>query len=116
VERQDEWLNFRADELLNDCVPEEILTGGPPRCPLCGAPVYGLRFIRRLSDTVTLAWQCPVCGVGGLISVPVVSPIASDLTPSEQIAFAGLPPIDEANVQRIRHLLQTHQGDLRDLF
>jgi len=50
------------------------------------------------------------------MSVPVASPIASDLTPLEQIAFAGLPPIDEADVQRIRHLLQTHQGDLRDLF
>jgi hypothetical protein len=33
----------------------------------------------------------------------------------EQIAFAELPPISEADARRMRQLIWAHQGDLRDL-
>jgi hypothetical protein len=37
------------------------------------------------------------------------------LTSMEQIAFAELPPISEADARRMRQLIWAHQGDLRDL-
>jgi hypothetical protein len=115
VERQDEWLN---DELLLHRIPAEIRIGGPPCCPLCGTPVQSLRFIRQISGAVTLAWQCPHCSIGGLISISL-TPLPEDnhavLTSMEQIAFAELPPISEADARRMRQLIWAHQGDLRDL-
>ena len=115
MERQDEWLSLRPDDLPTDCSAEEVCTGDPPRCPLCNAPVYSLRFIRRLPGIVTFAWQCPTCSIGGLISVTTTPQTPCELTSSERVALAGVPPIDEADVQRIRQLLHIHRGDLRDL-
>jgi len=118
VERQDEWLNSGPDELLTHRIPAEIRIGGPPRCPLCGAPCPSLRFIRQMSSAMTLAWQCPHCGIGGLVSIPIAPLLQADqseLTPPEQIAFADLPPINEADARRICQLIWAHRGDLRDL-
>jgi len=115
VERQDEWLNYELNGLSAQGIPEELDPGSPPGCPLCGAPVQSLRFVRRLAGAITLAWQCPCCGIGGLVSISTAPQTACELTPLEQIAFAGLPPISEADAQRIRRLIRTHQGDLRDL-
>jgi len=67
---------------------------------------------------MTLAWQCPHCGIGGLVSIPIAPLLQADqseLTPPEQIAFADLPPINEADARRICQLIWAHRGDLRDL-
>lgn len=114
----DEWLDLELDAESDHQVIE--LLAGDLHCPLCGAPYEppAIHFVRQRPEVLTLAVQCYRCGTGSLITVRrerPPAPAASELTPLERAFFSSIPPLSHADVQRIRHLLQAHTGDLRDL-
>lgn len=115
----DEWLDLELE--TNDDSQVVELLAGDLTCPLCGSPYESsaIHFIRQRSDAVTLAVQCYRCGAGSLLTLQCESQpasLSSELTPIERAFFACLPPLSEADVARIRRLLQQHTGGLCDLF
>ncbi len=114
----DEWLDLELD-LDSDSQVIELLAGDL-HCPLCGSRYEptAIHLIRHRPDTIMLAVQCHQCGTGSLITIrymPKSLPASSELTPIERAFFGCLPPLGDADVLRIRRLLQAHTGDLRDL-
>jgi hypothetical protein len=95
------------------------LLAGDLLCPLCQRAYDAgeTRIIREMGNAVTVAVQCHCCGTGSLLALelPTMQMQPTELTPVEQAYFAYLPPLREADVLRIRRLLQQHRGDLRDL-
>lgn len=104
--------------LNNDRDVIELLAGDL-LCPLCQCAYDAgeTRIIREMGSSVTMAVQCHRCGTGSLIALemPAMHTQPSELTPVERAYFAYLPPLCEADVERIRALLKTHRGDLCDL-
>jgi hypothetical protein len=112
--------DLRPFELNLDSDREVIeLLDGDLFCPLCSCAYDAgdTRIIRELGNSVTVAVQCHCCGTGSLIALamPATRAQPTELTPVERAYFAYLPPLREADVQRMRELLQRHRGDLRDL-
>jgi hypothetical protein len=107
-------LNFDIDD---DAAVVELLVGDL-HCPLCGCHYdpAETRMIRERAGVVTLAVQCHCCGTGSLAMVErgPTAPV-SELTSVERAFFAYLPALDDADVLRVRALLRTYRGDLRDL-
>lgn len=114
-------VDLRPFELNLDSDREVIeLLAGDLLCPLCGCAYDAgeTRIIREMGNAVTVAMQCHRCGTGSLIALEMPARRAmqpTELTPVERAFFAYLPPLCEADVERVRRLLQHHRGDLRDL-
>jgi hypothetical protein len=113
--------DLRQFELNLDSDREVIeLLAGDLLCPLCNCAYDAgeTHIIRELGNSVTVAVQCHCCGTGSLLALEtpakgVLQP--TELTPVERAFFAYLPPLREADVERVRILLKAHRGDLRDL-
>ena len=108
--------NFDFDLNLDD---GSDLLASERHCPLCGCEYEESHLVRESDGLLTLAVQCYCCGTGSLVtithdvvSVPSATPV---LTPIEQAFFASLRPISDDDIGRMRAIIQTHQGDLRDL-
>ena len=85
-------------------------------CPLCGCEYEESHPVRERDGRLTLAVQCHCCGTGSLVTITREAPSAtSALTPIEQAFFASLRPISDDDVGRMRAIIQSHHGDLRDL-
>ncbi len=69
----------------------------------------GVRFSRDFSLAPGYV-SYPMPSISGAAALP-----STELTPVERAYFAYLPPLREADVARVRRLLQHHRGDLRDL-
>jgi hypothetical protein len=107
-------VNLESDREVIELLAGDLL------CPLCSCAYDAgeTRVIRELGNAVTVAVQCHCCGTGSLIALalPVKGALQpAELTPVERAFFAYLPPLQQADVERVRALLKNHRGDLRDL-
>lgn len=111
-----EWFDPFDFDLSQDDIIE--LLAQERHCPLCGS-LYDqseAKLVRERDGMITLAVQCHCCGTGSLITVEhELQTATTELTPVERAFFAVLRPICDADVQRMRTLLEMHHGDLRDL-
>ena len=90
-------------------------------CPLCGCAYDETHPVHERDGVITLAVQCHCCGTGSLITVKRAMRLSppdamdSELTSVERAFFGSLRPISEDDVGRMRRLMRTHRGDLREL-